>query len=512
MIEKHEIQIITEAIGGVIKNYVERATTPLKEQIGLLESAIQSFEKREDQLRLTVDAQASAIEAIRNIHVMPPKDGKDADMDAIHKAITEQIERCVATIPVPKDGKDADSEALLQLVATNQAAVVKLVEDRIAAFPVPKDGKDADPAVIKQMVAEAVAALPAPKDGKDADPVAIGKMIEDAVTCAVAALPKPKDGKDINPADVSAMIKVEVNKAVAALPAPKDGKDADMDLMKEYAATVIAKLVAAIPEPKPGRDGKSVDINELRELTKTLTKAHVEKAVAAIPKPKDGKDADEATVRRLVREAVAAIPKPKDGKDVDQAAVERRIDDAITKAVAALPAPRDGKDVDYVALRGIVLEVVSQTVDAIPAPKDGRDAAELDVLAEIDAKRSYPRGTWARHRGGLWRAVGDTADMRGWECIINGVDAIEIEQKDERRFTVMLSQSDGKQVLREFVVPVVLDRGVWVEGTADYEKGDAVSWGGSIFIAQVDKPTDQPGTSKQWRLSVKRGRDGKDRK
>jgi len=28
----------------------------------------------------------------------------------------------------------------------------------------------------------------------------------------------------------------------------------------------------------------------------------------------------------------------------------------------------------------------------------------------------------------------------------------------------------------------------------------------------VDEPTDKPGTSEQWRLAVKRGRDGKDGK
>ena len=50
------------------------------------------------------------------------------------------------------------------------------------------------------------------------------------------------------------------------------------------------------------------------------------------------------------------------------------------------------------------------------------------------------------------------------------------------------------------------DRGVWKDGE-EYQKGDVVTFGGSVFFAQkatADKPT----TSDAWRMSVKRGRDG----
>jgi hypothetical protein len=58
-------------------------------------------------------------------------------------------------------------------------------------------------------------------------------------------------------------------------------------------------------------------------------------------------------------------------------------------------------------------------------------------------------------------------------------------------------------------VPMIIDKGVWREG--EYEKGDAVSWDGSGWISQR-KTTEKPGTSDAWRLSTKRGRDGKDGK
>ena len=44
-----------------------------------------------------------------------------------------------------------------------------------------------------------------------------------------------------------------------------------------------------------------------------------------------------------------------------------------------------------------------------------------------------------------------------------------------------------------------------------YEKADCVTFGGHVWIATVDEPADKPGTSEQWRLAVKRGRDGKEK-
>lgn len=61
---------------------------------------------------------------------------------------------------------------------------------------------------------------------------------------------------------------------------------------------------------------------------------------------------------------------------------------------------------------------------------------------------------------------------------------------------------------RTLKFPVVLDRGVYRKGSRS-EKGDGVTYGGQFYIAQRD--TDAvPGESPDWRLAVKRGRDGKD--
>lgn len=60
----------------------------------------------------------------------------------------------------------------------------------------------------------------------------------------------------------------------------------------------------------------------------------------------------------------------------------------------------------------------------------------------------------------------------------------------------------------EIFLPYVRDVGVWKEGAA-YLEGDGVTWGGSFWTAQKDT-TAKPDGSDDWRLAVKRGRDGKD--
>ncbi|MBF2850479.1 portal protein, partial [Escherichia coli] len=83
------------------------------------------------------------------------------------------------------------------------------------------------------------------------------------------------------------------------------------------------------------------------------------------------------------------------------------------EAVSHIPVPRDGRDYDPDVLQKAVLDAVS----ALPAPQDGRDATALEILPAIDDQKSFPRGTYATHQGGLWRAYEKTHGMRGWECL-----------------------------------------------------------------------------------------------
>ena len=78
---------------------------------------------------------------------------------------------------------------------------------------------------------------------------------------------------------------------------------------------------------------------------------------------------------------------------------------------------------------------------------------------------------------------------------------------DERTVIVTFERGDLQRTF-EIGFPVVIDRGVW-KVDAEYERGDGVTWGGSFWIAQCDT-TAKPETNSDWRLAVKRGRDGRD--
>ena len=88
-----------------------------------------------------------------------------------------------------------------------------------------------------------------------------------------------------------------------------------------------------------------------------------------------------------------------------------------------------------------------------------------------------------------------------------GLDDFDATLMDDGR-TVQLSFTRGDVAeVYELGFPVTIDRGVYVAGKS-YEKGDGVTWGGSWWIAQRDTDA-KPETSDDWRLAVKRGRDGK---
>ena len=186
-----------------------------------------------------------------------------------------------------------------------------------------------------------------------------------------------------------------------------------------------------------------------------------------------------------------------DGKSVSieevDAIVQRCVQAAVQKAMAAIVV-KDGGD----------------GLDGRDGQKGepGRDAAQLDILPSINQERSYGRGTFANHKGGLWRATRATEGMDGWECIVDGVAAIEVSFIGRSGF-VSVQKSSGVPDLHPFTLPAMLYRGVFREGDG-YEQGDTVTWGGSLWFCNErtkEKPLDG---SKAWQLAAKRGRDGKD--
>ena len=163
-------------------------------------------------------------------------------------------------------------------------------------------------------------------------------------------------------------------------------------------------------------------------------------------------------------------------------------------------------EVDMEAVQAILDDLVRAAFDTIPVPQDGRNGIGLaDALIDRDGTLVLTL-TDGRTKT-LGRVVGRDGEngKAGQTFTLDDFDIVQGE--DDRTFKFCFTNGNEMHSF-EFAFPVVLDRGVWKEGT--YQHGDAVTWAGSFWIAQraTDAKPDSPDSG--WRLAVKRGRDGKD--
>ena len=90
-----------------------------------------------------------------------------------------------------------------------------------------------------------------------------------------------------------------------------------------------------------------------------------------------------------------------------------------------------------------------------------------------------------------------------------GLEDFALEYDGERSLTFVFERGNLRRT-KTIELSHVLYRDVYADGHL-YARGDAVTWGGSVWVAN-EATTDKPGTSKAWKLAVKRGRDGRDGK
>ncbi|HFS3287667.1 TPA: phage portal protein, partial [Escherichia coli] len=396
---------------------------------------------------------------------------------SIIRALGEEFSTVLADLQRTFEGKMASQAQAFEEKLTSLSAVLQkhVTVDEVRP-------------VLQAMVDDAVGAIPVPRDGRDYDP----DVLQQAVNDAVANIPQPADGKSLTPDDVRPMLEQMVKEAVSHIPVPRDGRDYDPEVLQK----AVNDAVANIPQPA---DGKSLTPDDVRPMLEQMVK----EAVSHIPVPRDGRDYDPEVLQKAVNDAVANIPQPADGKSLTPDDVRPMLEQMVKEAVSHIPVPRDGRDYDPDVLQKAVLDAVS----ALPAPQDGRDATALEILPAIDDQKSFPRGTYATHQGGLWRAYEKTHGMRGWECLVDGVADIDVSMTGERSFSVVVRQSSGQRTEKTFSLPVMLYRGVFRAGET-YHPGDTVTWGGSLWHCN-SMTEDKPGEahSSAWTLAAKRGRD-----
>lgn len=243
----------------------------------------------------------------------------------------------------------------------------------------------------------------------------------------------------------------------------KDGVDGacpELEVVQEMVRSAVMAAMADVKDGTPGRDGvdgKDADMDAIEEKIAGLVSERVAAAVAALPRPADGKSVTPAEIRPLLEEMVRALPIPKDGKD--GVGITDGLIDREGKLLFTLS---DGR----VLTLGVVVGKDGASGHDGAAGKDGADGA--------------------------------------------GFDDIDVTFDGERGFRLAFIAGDQRREFGSFTLPAVIYRGVW--RTGKFEPGDAVTFGGSLFIARA-KTTAKPETgSDDWQLAVKRGRDGKDGK
>ncbi|HGN2642878.1 hypothetical protein V3399_29930 [Pseudomonas aeruginosa] len=296
-----------------------------------------------------------------------------------------------------------------------------------------------------------------------------------------------------------------ISRAVKPLSARIENLDAECKALREQLAEkridedcVVEKVLGLIPQPKDGEPGQDADMEAL--------KAHLGELVKAIPAPADGQSVTIDDVAPMIRDevakAVAEVPPAKDGESVTVDDVRPVLDELVSKAVADLPKPQPGKDADMDALRGYLDDLVK----SLELPK-GPSVDE--VAATFERRFSDLTLSWERQARDTLEKAADRMPKPK-----DGRDALPLESFDlalgEDGRTVTVKMQAGETVIEKSVkIASVMDRGVY-SSEGSYEKGDGTTYGGCYWIAQKDAPAGAPGASADWRMAVKKGRDGKD--
>lgn len=373
-------------------------------------------------------------------------------------------------------------DQLVDRIAETKTALLYEMDRRFSAIENAKQLSEEDvTSIVERAVSNSLEAIPPAKDGEDGKSVTIEEVtpvISRFVDEAVSRLPKAKDGTSVTVDDVEPLIREAIEKAVSSLPPAKDGQPGKSVTLDDV-RPLIAEAVKEIPPPK---DGMSVTVEDVRPLLQgmvdAMAKTAVETAILRVPKPERGEKGESVTlddIRPLVDEAVKQIPIPKDGKSVT-------VDDVrplIEQAVKAIPAPKDGTSVTLSDLTPVIeaavvkaqldverrgMDTIQRCIDRIEKPKDGSDGM--------------------------------------------GFDDMDVIHDGERTFTIRLIRGEKVKEF-PFKIPALIERGVFRDGT-QYERGDGVTAGGSYWIALKDTKLRPGDNNSDWRLAVKKGRDGKD--
>ena len=312
------------------------------------------------------------------------------------------------------------------------------------------------------------------KDGEPVDPAVVEQLVSDAVDAAVAKLPPPEKGepgKSVDLVELAAMVNEQVVRHIGELPVPEKGEPGPQGLRGEPgqdgapgqkgepgepgpsgqdadAEEIIAKVLATLPEPQPGSPGEKGEPGIPVPLGKRESRARTPIQRSCRSWSTTCTCARWQLCLRLRRgDPGPAGPPGRDGKDAAGLTGAFKTHDGRCQLVCS-----DGRLFDLGVVQG----------------KDGKDGLTFDAF-QFDLR---PKDERTVQRG--------------------------LDRSKRRRADPRASSGGG-----------LLHQGVW-QVERSYDVGDMVSFGGSMFVAQEDVPAGvRPNNGGPWRLSVKSGRPGR---
>lgn len=226
------MQLDQNELADFVAETIVDAVKPLQKHVEALRAQIGALETKLNRMEV-----ARAAEPLQVAISVP--ETLAAVLEEVAPQIREAVAEAVAALPEPKDGKDADPEAI--------AAAVQAAVD---ALPKAQDGRsvtlDEVAPLLRQLVDVAVAALPAPKDGASVELREVLAELRGDVTSQVAnwlaEIPAPADGKSVTVDDIVPVL--ESMQARWALDFERRAQD------------VLQRSIDRMPAPKNGQDGK----------------------------------------------------------------------------------------------------------------------------------------------------------------------------------------------------------------------------------------------------------------
>lgn len=204
-------------------------------------------------------------------------------------------------------------------------------------------------------------------------------------------------------------------------------------------------------------------------------------------------------LREALAEAVKAIPPPVTRDDVMP-----ELREALDEAVKAIPVPKNGTSVTKDEVMPDLLDAVREAVKAIPVPQDGKSVTVDDIKPVLEAMQASWALDFERRAQAVIQHAIDTAPKPKDGKSFDGKLSLQIQDFGDGR--IVKRWFIGEEEVGHHEERTFIDRGVFRED-GEYWRNNAVSFGGSLWIAQKDHPEGKPDASDDWRLAVKHGRD-----